>query len=167
MGQAKPLFPLVLGPIEAELLALLATARRIDETDLAPGPDLGSDELTLMAQRIYESRRDRDRFFDCELFAEPAWDMLLAAYWLPSAKRALTVSGLCYASAAPPSTGLRWIENLVKLGMLRRRPSTHDRRVTDVSLTPETRSLMSAYLSRVGARLYRNSERQPTGVTGA
>lgn len=163
MGQQKSLFPLALGPVEAKVLALLTAARHVDETDLATGTQPGSDELILIARRIYESRRDRDRFFDGELFSEPAWDMLLAAYSLPTADRPLTVSGLCHASAVPPTTGLRWIEYLVEVGMLKRQPSNNDRRVSNISLTPSARAQIDAYLTRINTRLHLVFNCQPTG----
>ena len=40
-------------------------------------------DLTALACRIYEARRDRDKVFDQKYFGEQGWDMLLALYCLP------------------------------------------------------------------------------------
>lgn len=78
--------------------------------------------------------------------------MMLAAFHLSSPDGPLSVTGLCHASASPPTTALRWIEQLTRKGLLDRRPSGSDRRVIFVSLTPNARDQMGAYLARFAAR---------------
>jgi len=44
-------------------------------------------ELRQLAHKIYKQRRLRDKLVGEKLFGEPAWDMLLALYCLPRARR--------------------------------------------------------------------------------
>jgi hypothetical protein len=45
------------------------------KNDGDPAPD--SEQLSRLARNAYKDRRRRDRLFGPDLFAEPAWDMLL------------------------------------------------------------------------------------------
>lgn len=141
----------VRAPDETDVLAWLSSS-------LMPGANgddspLSAAEMKNLAFLMYQGRRDRDRFFASGLFSDPAWDLLLAAYCLPKAGRPLSVSGLCHAAAAPPTTALRWISHLCQIGMLSRTPSATDQRVTFVTLTNEGREQIEAYLNRFSRRL--------------
>ncbi len=59
--------------------------------------------------RIIRQRQLRARFFDGELFADPAWDMLLDLTAARVEARRVSVTSLCIASGVPPTTALRWI----------------------------------------------------------
>jgi DNA-binding MarR family transcriptional regulator len=120
-----------------------------DTHPMAPGENV---DLRLMARQIYRSRRDRDTFFDPSLMGEPVWDMLLAVYSLPTRSRPMTVSGLCGASACPPSTALRWIECMIERGLIERHSSESDRRVTYVSLTAQALEKIEGYLMHLAVR---------------
>lgn len=106
-------------------------------------------ELRQMATRIYEARRTRAKVFEQQIFGEPAWDMLLALYFMPARGEFLTVSGLCYAAEVALSTGLRWQETLTQDGLIERGPQGIDKRKQFMRLTLEGRSLMDAYLTRL------------------
>lgn len=106
-------------------------------------------ELTRLACQIYDSRRARDRLLDRRLFGEPAWDMLLALYALPTRGEVLTVTGLNYAADIPQTTGLRWQQTLRDDGLIERGPADVDARKQMLRLTTKGRGLMEQYLTRL------------------
>lgn len=88
-----------------------------------------------LAQAIYGARRQRLKWFSKDLFAEPAWDMLLDLFVNTVRKRRTTVTSLCLAAAVPPASSLRWIGILVSEGLVECRPADLDHRATEVRLT--------------------------------
>lgn len=114
-------------------------------------------ELADLAERLYESRRDRDRMFKDRLFGEPAWDMLLALYFMPRRGIMLGVMSLGHAANIPPTTGVRWQKVLEEEGLIERGPKVTDSRQQLVRLTETGRALMSKYL----VRLYYCDQGQP------
>src|SRR3954449_7806519 len=61
--------------------------------------------------RIFQARRARGRYFPEELFAEPAWDMLLDLLRRELTGRRLSASDLCLAAGVPGTMALRWISD--------------------------------------------------------
>ena len=106
-------------------------------------------QLAHLALKLYDARRGRDRIFGDQLFGEPAWDMLLALYGLPSRGVCLGVTSLGHAANVPPTTGLRWQILLTQEGMIERGPHVRDRRKQLVRLTAKGRNLMDKYLVRI------------------
>ena len=107
-------------------------------------------ELRRLARKIYEARRLRDRMMNDEkLFGEPAWDMLLALYYLPASGHMLTVSGLCCCAGVPQSTAFRWQNMLLTGGLIERGPHQTDGRMQFVRLTERGRQLLDQYLTRL------------------
>ena len=106
-------------------------------------------QLAILACRIYDARRTRDKFFERSLFSDPAWDMMLALYCFPARGEILSVSGLCYASGAKPTTALRWQKELIDAGLMERGPDGIDRRRHLVRLTAEGRAVLESYLTRI------------------
>jgi len=75
-------------------------------------------------------RRLRERHFDSELFADPAWDMMLDLMAARVEHARVSVSSLCIAAAVPATTALRWIKTLTDQGtFLRVADPTDGRRV--------------------------------------
>ncbi|MCB2078548.1 MAG: MarR family transcriptional regulator, partial [Novosphingobium sp.] len=72
----------------------------------APRPPLPDPRLV---RRIIRQRQLRTRFFDGDLFADPAWDMLLDLTAARAEHARVSVTSLCIASGVPPTTALRWI----------------------------------------------------------
>lgn len=138
-------------PDGSDVLAWLSTPQTAPES---PGRRiLDVTEMRGLASLMYQGRRDRERFFDAALFSDPAWDMLLAAYCLPTVKGPLSVTGLCHASGTSLTTALRWITHLCDLNLLARSRSDLDGRVTYVALTERGRNQIEAYLNRFSQRL--------------
>jgi DNA-binding MarR family transcriptional regulator len=106
-------------------------------------------ELMRLALRLYDARRQRWKVFGSRLFGEPAWDMLLALYCLPTRGWPLSVTSLCHAADVPEATGYRWQAKLIEDGLIERGPHWKDRRSSLVRLTNQGRRLMEKYLVRL------------------
>ena len=112
------------------------------------------------AVRLYQrARRLRDRFFPAELFADPSWDILIDLYAARQTRRPVSVSGACYAAAAPSTTGLRHIALLQAAGLIERTPDPADHRRTFLVLTPKGLDAMRDYLAAVASLVAQDASR--------
>ena len=59
----------------------------------------------------------------------------------------VSVTSLCIASGVPPTTALRWIEQMCEAGLLRRVEDDVDRRRSFISLTDKAADAMARYFS--------------------
>jgi DNA-binding MarR family transcriptional regulator/uncharacterized protein YukE len=100
-------------------------------------------------RRIIRLRRVRDQFFEPELFADPAWDMLLDLYAARLEHNRVSVSSLCIAAAVPATTALRWIKALTTSGLFERRADPHDGRRIFVALSDSATAAMHAYFAAI------------------
>lgn len=80
-------------------------------------------------------RRQRDHLFAGELFADPAWDMMLDLMAARIERLKVAVSSLCIAAAVPPTTALRWIRTLTELGIFVRVADPTDGRRVFIELS--------------------------------
>jgi DNA-binding MarR family transcriptional regulator len=99
---------------------------------------------------VIMARRMRDAAFSHELFADPAWDILLELYAAGLAQRRVSTSELCVCAAVPATTGLRWIEKLHRAGLLKRVDDSHDHRRVWVELLPEAELKVRSYFRAIG-----------------
>lgn len=97
-------------------------------------------------RQVIASRAARRQYFDNDLFADPAWDILLELYALASEQRRTSVSKLCMAAAVPTTTALRWIDRLHQDKLIERKPDPLDGRRVWVSLSDRGYETMTAYL---------------------
>lgn len=100
---------------------------------------------------IIKARRLRERFFDGELFADPAWDILLDLKAAAAEGQTVSVSSLCIAASVPPTTALRWITAMTESGMLERRQDPDDARRVFIVLSDETSAKMNDYFAAAAA----------------
>ena len=98
---------------------------------------------------ILRARRLRASFLPDDLFADPAWDMLLDLLYAELAQHRVAVSSLCVAAAVPPTTALRWLTTLVKRGLVIRRADPRDARRVFVELAPDTSAALHRYFAEV------------------
>jgi DNA-binding MarR family transcriptional regulator len=140
-----------------DLLLRLDLRMRLDEiADIeARRPDAqksakpSAKELRRLARKVYEERRLRNRVFEHRLFGEPAWDMLLALYFMPSNGEMLTVTSLSYAAGLSPATGCRWHQLLSAQGLIEPGPKSSDTRKKLVRLSASGKALMGRVLARL------------------
>ena len=109
-------------------------------------PPLAAETVRL----VIRARRLRARYFSEELFADPAWDMLLDLLQAEIAQLRVPVSSLCIAAAVPATTALRWLKTMVSQGIFVRRADPHDGRRVFVELAPETSQALRRYFGEVG-----------------
>jgi DNA-binding MarR family transcriptional regulator len=120
--------------------------RLVEQLPGAPEPIKRGDPVTeKMIRNIIRMRRKRDQFFEKELFADPAWDILLELYLGELNQQRVTITSLCAASAVPPTTGLRWIATLEARGLINRRADPIDGRRVFMSLSPDGLQKMDDY----------------------
>ncbi|WP_423605872.1 hypothetical protein [Sphingomonas sp. MS122] len=99
---------------------------------------------------VIRARRLRDQFFAAELFADPAWDMLLDLYAARLEGRRVSVSSLCIAAAVPPTTALRWIGTMHDAELFGRDPDPTDKRRAHITLTERAAAGMRGYFAAAG-----------------
>lgn len=88
-----------------------------------------------LVRHIIRMRQARANHFKGELFADPAWDMLLELTAARAEHRLVTVKILCIASGVPHTTALRWLTQMSDLGFITKSEDGADKRRTYVSLS--------------------------------
>lgn len=152
----------VLQPLAEELLAIAARLRRA--AALAGAPPLPAaaarsaasapSSLLALARKIYALRRKRAAIFgEADLFGEPAWDILLDLYIAHGEGKPVSVSSACIGSAAPSTTGLRWLGVLVDVGLVLREHDPADQRRVLVRLSDQGKAAMERFLAAAAAAL--------------
>lgn len=109
-------------------------------------------ERPVTAARIrahLRARRLRERFFNPELFADPAWDMLLDLGASRLEGRKVSVSSLCIAAAVPTTTALRWVKAMVDRGLFERENDPDDARRAFIHLSAEAALALEACIDAV------------------
>ena len=96
---------------------------------------------------VIRMRRLRDRFFDRELFADPAWDMLLDLMAARIERVQVAVSSLCIAACVPPTTALRWIKTMTDYCLFDRVADPDDGRRVFIRLSDTAAESMSRYFA--------------------
>jgi hypothetical protein len=113
----------------------------------APRPPLPDPRLV---RTIIRQRQLRGKFFDGELFADPAWDMLLDLTAARAEHTRVSVTSLCIASGVPPTTALRWIGQMTQAGLLERLEDDTDRRRAFIALSAQAADGMARYFAELG-----------------
>ena len=103
-----------------------------------------------LVRKVIRQRQLRARFFDGDLFADPAWDMLLDLTAARVEHNRVSVTSLCIASGVPPTTALRWISQLTEAGLLERVEDETDRRRAFITLTDRAADAMARYFAELG-----------------
>lgn len=127
-----------------------AALRLVDEMAGLPQQIPSNGPVTEREVReIIRHRRCRGQFFGADLFADPAWDMLLHLYASYLSQQRLSVGALCDGAAVPSTTALRWLTQLEQIGLVERRQDPIDGRRFFVSLTIAARESMEDYFRTV------------------
>jgi len=140
-----------------EVSRIATTLARLSAVAPAPGVELRKpvegdvpDVSVESVRSVIRARRLRSRFFAEDLFADPAWDMLLDLLQAEIAQLRVPVSSLCIAAAVPATTALRWLKNMTDKGLFVRRADPHDGRRVFVELSREASVAMRRYFAEVG-----------------
>lgn len=150
-------------PVAVQLLRIASQLRRIagmggataDRTAVSAQSDAPPESLSLtLARKLYALRRKRAAIFgEADLFGEPAWDILLDLYIAHGEGKPVSVSSACIGSAAPSTTGLRWLGILVDVGLVLREHDPADQRRVLVRLSDQGKAAMERFLAAAAAAL--------------
>lgn len=102
----------------------------------------------LLRDRIRDylkARRARDSLFGPDLFADPAWDMLLDLLLCDLEGRRVSITSACLAASVPATTALRWIATLEERGLVARVADECDRRRSHLRLAEPARASLIAW----------------------
>lgn len=149
--------PIRLRQLSDEVSRIAATLSRMSVGPSSAGvekPEPAIGEVPAVSldavRQAIRARRLRARYFDEELFADPAWDMLLDLLQAEIAQHRVPVSSLCIAAAVPPTTALRWIKTMTDVGLFQRRADPHDGRRIFVELSAGASEALRRYFGEVG-----------------
>jgi hypothetical protein len=98
---------------------------------------------------VIQARRLRAHYFDEELFADPAWDMMLDLFRAELCQRRIATSSLCVAAAVPATTALRWIKAMTEKGLFVRHDDPFDGRRVYIELAPEVSEALRRYFAKI------------------
>jgi hypothetical protein len=149
---------LLFHPLADELMAIAARLRDAAEGSAASDPAEPPSARTsrparnhlALARKAYALRRKRASVFgNPDLFGEPAWDILLDLYIAAGECKPVSVSSACIGSAAPATTGLRWLGVLADEGLVVRENDAEDHRRVLVRLTPAGQAAMDRFFDAV------------------
>jgi len=118
----------------------------------APENDRVEDQNPIDAAQVrnlIKARRLRDQYFEAELFADPAWDMLLDLMAAKLEGARVSVSSLCIAASVPPTTALRWIKTMTEEKIFERKADNNDGRRIFIQLSDEAAAGMIGFFSMV------------------
>ena len=111
--------------------------------------DRSAAETARSIREIIRKRQVRKQFFPAELFADPAWDIMLDLAAARLEGKQVSVSSLCIAAEVPTTTALRWIKGMTDAGMLARRSDPEDGRRSFIDLSDEAAEAMDRYIALV------------------
>lgn len=102
--------------------------------------------------QISAAKRDRahrETYLPSELFAEPAWEILLEVYSFEILSCAVTQSEILARIGVPVTTSLRWMKMLEAKDLVARMPMSEESTEVLVTLTPAGVKAMDGYFSRL------------------
>ena len=108
-----------------------------------------------VVRAMIAQRQARAKFFDAELFADPAWDMLLDLTAAHAENQRVSVTSLCIAAGVPATTALRWIKQLVETGVFERIADRSDKRRAFIALSDKSKDAMAHYFAAIETPLAR------------
>ncbi|HET7709540.1 MAG TPA: MarR family winged helix-turn-helix transcriptional regulator [Sphingomicrobium sp.] len=119
--------------------------RNVANPDSPPFQGISASEL----RRIINARSVRRRHFSAEMFADPAWEILLELYAACLEQHRHTVGGLCAKVDVPMTTVLRWLSCLQEQDLIERRNDPLDSRRVFVELSQTGEVTMYAYFQGI------------------
>ncbi|QPQ56097.1 winged helix DNA-binding protein [Allosphingosinicella flava] len=139
--------PIRLQQLSEEVSRIAGILANLSEEEKDGAAETGAAGVTAQQVRgMIRARRLRDQYFGADLFADPAWDMLLDLMAARLERQRVAVSSLCIAAAVPATTALRWIKTLTEHGLFVRSADPEDGRRVYIELSEGAAAALSAYL---------------------
>lgn len=119
------------------------------ETETASAiPSADRPEVSLeTVSAVIRRRGQRTHYFAEELFADPAWDMMLDLLEAEMSNRRVSVSSACIAAGVPASTALRHLKTLEEKRLVVRLADPLDGRRYWIELAPEASVAMRRWFA--------------------
>lgn len=102
-----------------------------------------------MLSFVLKARALRCEFFPSDLFADPAWDILLDLYEASLMQIRLSVSKIGQGTNLPATTVLRWIKALEAKGFVERYEDPYDRRRVYIDLSIRGHESMRGFFAGI------------------
>ena len=100
------------------------------------------------AKAYYRKRRSRELIFgSSDLFADPAWDILIDLFIAYEEGQGISISSACIASAVPTTTALRWLKLLEEEGHISRNNDPFDARRVNLYLSETSANKVRQFFS--------------------
>lgn len=133
------------------IAGILSSLARADPTSTQQAQEHGDPEemAAELVSWIIMARELRSRFLPTQLFADPAWDILLDLLRAELARERVSVSSACIAANVPATTAMRYIKTMVQQGLLVREHDPYDGRRTIVRLAPTVSEALRSYFARL------------------
>lgn len=135
----------------AELAGLSAVSSKVSPKSAEHHPFSALDSKVAAARNraleILDVRKRRETVFGDDLFGEPAWDLMLDLFVQHVERHKTSSTSAAIAARVPPTTALRYLNGLVRRGLVMRHVSDHDLRVQHVGLSDYGYREMLALLS--------------------
>ncbi|MCJ2181760.1 MarR family winged helix-turn-helix transcriptional regulator [Novosphingobium sp. 1949] len=151
-GQIERLSPTANGtPPASGKTPVFNFGQRVEASPEDQRAQAGKGELpdAAFVRKILRQRQLRARFFEGDLFGDPAWDMLLDLTAARKEGKRVSVTSLCIASGVPPTTALRWIGQMVEAGLFVRVCDDSDRRRAFIDLSEGSVEAMARYFAEI------------------
>jgi DNA-binding MarR family transcriptional regulator len=134
----------------SKVLALEALVREIvadNDTTGACRSNSAHHETFLTAVRAEISRRRcrRALFSEYDIFADPAWDIMLEMYVANATDTKLSITAVGLEAGVAPTTVLRWISVLENYGFVKRTADVSDKRRHWVYLTKKATNMLQEH----------------------
>jgi len=134
-------------------LSLLMDKLGVSEADATPSDDEVLSSLAnpnavhpSVLKGIIKARRNRQKYFEGDLFSDPSWDILLELTAAHIENRQESVTSVAIAASVPASTAIRKIRELADRGLVKRWTDPSDARRIFVALTEDATRRMLAML---------------------
>ena len=111
-----------------------------------PGQASEENQMLHRIKVLQAARRSRDKLLPSCMDGDPAWEILLYVIEQSLLKRVASVTSASHATALPPTTAARKIDELVSTGWLLKRPDPSDGRRTLLAPTGLCYDRMRHYL---------------------
>lgn len=92
-------------------------------------PSEVSTRLSLLnVRQLIHARQLRDKYFPSDLFADPAWEIIMCLMEARLARSKVTITKLCKLTSVPYTTSLRWVGHLTEIGIIEKSDDATDGR---------------------------------------
>lgn len=105
-------------------------------------------ELIIFLEKYINNLKLRNNYMDAKLFLNPSWDILVELCYARLIRKSEYVSSIVTAGGTPPTTGLRHLARLHKMGYIERENLIHDKRRVMISISDEGFALMKDFFIR-------------------